>query len=109
MGEISTVLKYKIGDNVIYKNSGICCICDIKEMSFTSTDKKLYYVLSPVYAQGSHTYVPAELEDGMRDLICKEEVEKAALASEAIVPFVEGKTIRKVIVVPNKIVNIVAN
>ena len=39
----------------------------------------------------------------------KEEVEKAALASEAIVPFVEGKTIRKVIVVPNKIVNIVAN
>ena len=77
MGEISTVLKYKIGDNVIYKNSGICCICDIKEMSFTSTDKKLYYVLSPVYAQGSHTYVPAELEDGMRDLICKEEVEKA--------------------------------
>ena len=39
----------------------------------------------------------------------KEEVEKAALASEAIVPFVEGKTISKVIVVPNKIVNIVAN
>ena len=39
----------------------------------------------------------------------KEEVEKEALAAEAIRPFIEGKTIRKVIVVPNKIVNIVAN
>ena len=39
----------------------------------------------------------------------KEEAEKEALAAEAIRPFIEGKTIRKVIVVPNKIVNIVAN
>jgi len=39
----------------------------------------------------------------------KEEIEQAALASESIRPYVEGKTVRKVIVVPNKIVNIVAN
>ncbi|MBO7703435.1 MAG: class I tRNA ligase family protein, partial [Solobacterium sp.] len=35
--------------------------------------------------------------------------EETALAQEGIKPFIEGKTIRKVIVVPNKIVNIVAN
>lgn len=36
-----------------------------------------------------------------------DEVEKAALANEAAAKWIEGKTIRKVIVVPNKIVNIV--
>ncbi|MBO5554743.1 MAG: class I tRNA ligase family protein, partial [Solobacterium sp.] len=37
------------------------------------------------------------------------DVREAALAQEGLKPFLEGKTVRKVIVVPNKIVNIVAN
>ncbi len=36
-----------------------------------------------------------------------DEVEKAAMSNEAAAKWIEGKTIRKVIVVPNKIVNIV--
>lgn len=43
-----------------------------------------------------------------RDL-AKEELEKIALSDEIIQANIEGKTIRKVIVVPNKLVNIVAN
>ncbi|WP_206853769.1 leucine--tRNA ligase [Candidatus Enterococcus mangumiae] len=43
-----------------------------------------------------------------RDL-SKEELEKTAMADENIKEQLEGKTIRKVIVVPNKLVNIVAN
>ncbi|MGM0126160.1 leucine-tRNA ligase [Enterococcus sp. AZ194] len=43
-----------------------------------------------------------------RDL-SKEELEKLAMADETIQANIEGKTIRKVIVVPNKLVNIVAN
>ena len=39
----------------------------------------------------------------------KEEVEAAALAHEGAARWLEGKTVRKVIVVPGKIVNIVAN
>ncbi|MGB0721315.1 MAG: leucine--tRNA ligase [Gammaproteobacteria bacterium] len=39
----------------------------------------------------------------------KAAVEAAALAEENVVRFTEGKTIRKVIVVPGKLVNIVAN
>jgi leucyl-tRNA synthetase len=39
----------------------------------------------------------------------KDEVEALALASEKVAQFTEGKTIRKVIVVPRKLVNIVAN
>jgi leucyl-tRNA synthetase len=37
----------------------------------------------------------------------KEEVEKAALAHEGAARWIDGKQIRKVIVVPGKIVNIV--
>lgn len=43
-----------------------------------------------------------------RDL-SKEELEKTAMAEDSIKEQLEGKTIRKVIVVPNKLVNIVAN
>ena len=37
----------------------------------------------------------------------KEDVESAALAHEGAAKWLDGKTVRKVIVVPNKIVNIV--
>lgn len=39
----------------------------------------------------------------------KDEVEALALSDERVAKFTDGKTIRKVIVVPNKLVNIVAN
>ncbi|WP_299591471.1 leucine--tRNA ligase [uncultured Microbulbifer sp.] len=39
----------------------------------------------------------------------KEALEKMALADENVLKFTEGKTVRKVIVVPGKLVNIVAN
>ncbi|RYG74533.1 leucine--tRNA ligase [Lentibacillus lipolyticus] len=41
--------------------------------------------------------------------ITKEELEKQALQHEKIQEFLEGKTVRKVIVVPGKLVNVVAN
>jgi leucyl-tRNA synthetase len=36
------------------------------------------------------------------------DLERVALASEKVRPFLEGKTIRKVIVLPKRLVNIVA-
>lgn len=39
----------------------------------------------------------------------KDDVEKIAMEQENVVKHIEGKTVRKVIVVPNKLVNIVAN
>jgi len=41
--------------------------------------------------------------------ISKEELEALALADENVQKFTDGKTVRKVIVVPSKLVNIVAN
>lgn len=39
----------------------------------------------------------------------KDDCEKLALEQEKVQPFIDGKTVRKVIVVPGKLVNIVAN
>lgn len=41
--------------------------------------------------------------------VSKEDAEKAALAEENVTAHINGKTVRKVIVVPGKLVNIVAN
>ncbi len=41
--------------------------------------------------------------------ISKEELEEKALADEKVKKWIDGKTIRKIIVVPGKLVNIVAN
>jgi leucyl-tRNA synthetase len=41
--------------------------------------------------------------------VSKEDAEKAALAEDHVQSFIEGKTLRKVIVVPGKLVNIVAS
>ena len=41
--------------------------------------------------------------------IVKEDIEKIALTDENVQRFVEGNTIRKIIVVPGRLVNIVAN
>jgi leucyl-tRNA synthetase len=41
--------------------------------------------------------------------LSKEELEQIAMNHEAVKEFIEGKTVRKVIAVPDKLVNIVAN
>jgi len=41
--------------------------------------------------------------------ISKEDIEKIALADENVQRFVEGNTIRKIIIVPSRLINIVAN
>jgi len=58
--------------------------------------------------------IPVQVNGKLRDRIVvatdssQEQVEKAALACEKIKPFLDGKAIKKVIVVPKKLVNIVA-
>ncbi|HEY4602243.1 MAG TPA: leucine--tRNA ligase [Cerasibacillus sp.] len=86
---------------------------------------KLGYKESIAYAQWP-TYNEAKLVDNEVEVvlqvmgkvrakihvskdISKEELEKIALENETIKDWIEGKTVRKVIVVPGKLVNIVAN
>ena len=58
--------------------------------------------------------MPVQVNGKIRDKLqvpvgmAKDEIEKMALAAEKVIPFIEGKQIKKMIVVPNKLVNIVA-
>jgi leucyl-tRNA synthetase len=56
--------------------------------------------------------LPVQVNGKLRDKIIvptdapSAEIEKMALASERLKPFLEGKTIKKIIVVPKRVVNI---
>ncbi len=71
-------------------------------------------VFDPVWAEDSVVSIAVQLNGKMRGVIempkdaAREAVEKAAFSLENVKRQTEGKEIRKVIVVPNKIVNIVA-
>ena len=58
--------------------------------------------------------IPVQVNGKLRDVIkvpanaSQADLEAAALASEKVKPFLGGKTIRKVIVLPKRLVNIVA-
>jgi leucyl-tRNA synthetase len=57
--------------------------------------------------------IPVQVNGKLRDVIkvsitaTQSELEAAALASEKVKPFIEGKAVKKVIVIPKKLVNIV--
>lgn len=77
-------------------------ICDAQWPEYNEEYLKESTIKIAVSFNGKARYtidVPAEAS--------KEEVEKAALSHENAAKWIEGKTIRKVIVVPGKIVNIV--
>ena len=69
--------------------------------------------LDPIHLKEKQVTYPISFNGKMRFTLnldveaTKEEVEQAALADERTAQYLDGKTIRKVIVVPSKIVNIV--
>ena len=72
-------------------------------------------VANPELAAEDEVTIAIQINGKLRDTftapvgISKEELEQLALASERVKPHIEGKSVKKVIVVPGKLVNIVAN
>ena len=60
-------------------------------------------VITVVYQENGKLRERLQLESGLS----REDLEKAVLSSEAVRKRLEGKEIRKVIVVPDKLVNVV--
>ncbi|MDO5702679.1 MAG: CarD family transcriptional regulator [Lachnospiraceae bacterium] len=54
-------MRWKQGDTVVHSRDGICAVIDIQEMSLAGEPKN-YYILEPVYEQGSKLYIPIEKE-----------------------------------------------
>jgi len=59
--------------------------------------------------------IPVQVNGKLRDVIrvargaTQSEIEATALASEKVKSFLDGKTVKKIIVVPNKLVNVAAS
>ncbi len=72
-----------------------------------------YPIADPIHLKETQITYPISFNGKMRFTLdldaeaTKEEIEKAALTDERTAQYLDGKTIRKVIVVPQKIVNIV--
>ena len=87
--------------------------------SILGNEESLTYVAWPTYDESQLVEDEIELvlqvNGKVRDKLVvargtsKEALEEQALAAESLQPFLDGKTVRKVIVVPDKLVNIVAN
>jgi len=79
----------------------------------------LPYLPCPVYDPAllveNTLEIPVQVNGKLRDVLTvpatasSQELEAAALACEKVKPFLDGKTIKKIIVVPKKLVNIVAS
>jgi leucyl-tRNA synthetase len=77
------------------------------DASWPQVDKTALVKDTLLYVVQVNGKVRAKLE--VSASMAKEELEAMALADERVQSFTEGKTVRKVIVVPNKLVSIVAN
>lgn len=77
--------KLEINDFVVYKNSGICKITDIRFECLVNNESREYYVLTSIHDSRSVIHVPAdsELAGKIHHVITKDEVaESIAIAKK---------------------------
>ena len=68
---------YKIGDKVLYGQTGVCEVTDICEKAFIKNQKREYYVLKPYNFENNIIYAPVtDNKVFMRELITKNEAEE---------------------------------
>ena len=79
----------------------------------SSLSNEPYPIADPIHLKVTQITYPISFNGKMRFTLdldaeaTKDEIEQAALDDERTAQYLDGKTIRKVIVVPSKIVNIV--
>jgi CarD family transcriptional regulator len=64
MGKTNTGgFRHGIGEFVVYRNSGIYRISDIRKENFCGIGERTYYVMHSVYERNSIVYLPVDAED----------------------------------------------
>lgn len=82
---------YKIGEKVIYGQTGVCLITDICEKEFIRKEKKQYYVLQPVASANNVIYAPVDNPKVfMRYLITSEQADELIASIPQIVENIEN-------------------
>ena len=73
---------FKVGDYVICGNKGVCSVENITTLSISGVDKeRMYYILKPLYMNGSTVYVPVDSAgESMRKVLEREEAQRLIAA-----------------------------
>ncbi|MDY0029736.1 MAG: leucine--tRNA ligase [Pseudobdellovibrionaceae bacterium] len=119
--------KPEAGDTGLYKEAIEYMICGLNPMAPHLTEelwselghkemlvRTSWPTVNPEFLVADSVTIAIQINGKLKATIqlptdtATEEAEKAALSEESVVNALEGKTIRKVIVVPNRIVNVVA-
>lgn len=65
---------YKIGDIIVYYNTGVCSVDDIRTENFRGIDE-LYYILKPMFSTGSVVFCPVgNTNIVMRDITSEKDI-----------------------------------
>ncbi|MCR4789043.1 MAG: CarD family transcriptional regulator [Lachnospiraceae bacterium] len=90
---------YKKGQYVICGVNGICQVEDITTLNLDGVDKsRKYYLLKPVFSNGSTVYKPTDLNDGsIRPALNKKEAEEliSEIPSINTIAIADEKTLEK--------------
>ena len=71
---------FKSGDTVVYGQAGVCTIADICEKELVRDQKKLYYVIKPLFQQNNIIYAPVENKKvNIRPVMTRQEADKLIL------------------------------
>ena len=77
---------FKVGDYVICGNKGVCSVENITTLSISGVDKeRMYYILKPLYMNGSTVYVPVDSAgESMRKVLEREEAQRLRLTGQPV-------------------------
>lgn len=69
---------FEKGEYVVVGNKGVCAVEDVTTLNISGVDKEReYYILKPVYVQGSTVYVPVDsAKESMRSVLTREEAQQ---------------------------------
>lgn len=68
---------FQKGDKIVYGQTGVCIVEDVVEKALIKNEKKLYYLLKPLFQQNNVIYAPVHSDKVfMRHVITKEQAEE---------------------------------
>ncbi len=71
------VFMYSVGDYVVCGNKGVCRVDNIASLDIAGPEPEDYYILKPVYSQGSTVYISIDSADEkLRAVLSKKEADK---------------------------------
>ena len=90
---------FQINDIVLYNQTDVCRVEDVREMPFLDAQRINYYVLKPVYEESpsnSRVYVPVTADETrVRRAFSADELRQMLDSDSAAVPWIESSMLRK--------------